>query len=200
MTPEVIERIFEPFFTTKELGKGTGLGLSTSIAIIKSHGGFAEVSSEIGKGTRFQVYLPAHAVAGTAENYSAPVELPRGKGELVLVVDDEAAVRQITQQTLEVFGYHVVVAADGIEACSIYAARKDEIAVVLTDMMMPTMDGPAMIEVLLKLDPQVRIIAASGLHANAMDAHSPSAGVKHFLAKPFTAETLLKTLREALDS
>jgi len=200
MPPEVVERIFEPFFTTKEIGKGTGLGLSTSIAIIKSHGGFVRVYSEVGMGTRFHVYLPAHTEASAPQGFAASLELPRGNGEMVLVVDDEAAVREITRQTLETFGYRVLLASDGVEATSIYATRKQEIALVLTDMMMPLMDGPTTIQVLLRLNPDVRIIAASGLNANGMVAKATNAGVKHFIPKPYTAETLLKTLREVLES
>jgi CheY-like chemotaxis protein len=125
----------------------------------------------------------------------APVPPSGGHGELVLVVDDEATVRKVTQQTLESSGYRVVLAADGIEAVSIYAARKQEIAVVLTDMMMPVMDGPRTIQVLLRINPQVRIIAASGLHADAA-----SMGVRQFIPKPYTAETLLKTMHEVLQT
>ena len=196
--PEVLERIFEPFFTTKEVGRGTGLGLSASTAIIKSHGGFIRVYSEVGMGSRFQIYLPALTEQGAAENDIAPVELPRGKDELILVVDDEAAVRQITRQTLEAFGYRVVSASDGVEGASVYAKHREEIAIVLTDMMMPLMDGPTMIQVLLRMNPKVRIIAASGLNANGMVAKATHAGIKHFIPKPYTAETLLKTLREVL--
>lgn len=194
MPPDVIERIFEPFFTTKELGKGTGLGLSTSLGIIKNHGGFVRVYSEVGKGTQFRVHLPSQAVH--EDDTAAPVhlELPRGNGELVLVVDDESDVRQITRQTLEAFGYRVLLAADGAEATALYAARKQDISAVLTDMMMPIMDGPAAIQVLIRINPDVRIIAASGLNANGMEAKAVNAGVKHFIPKPYTAETLLKTL------
>ena len=199
MSPEVMDRIFEPFFTTKELGKGTGLGLSSAMAIIQSHHGMMRVDSEPGKGSRFQVYLPAQMTVGadgTAE--PVPAELPRGNGELVLLIDDEESVRQITGQTLESFGYRVLPAADGVEASTLYAARKTEIDIVLTDMMMPVMDGPATIQVLMRFNPQVRIIAASGLAAKDMVAKATSLGVKHFIPKPYSAETLLKTLGAAL--
>ncbi|QJR36553.1 PAS domain-containing hybrid sensor histidine kinase/response regulator [Gemmatimonas groenlandica] len=192
--PDVLERIFDPFFTTKEIGKGTGLGLSTSMAIVKSHGGFIRAYSELGRGSKFNVYIPAR-VEATAERGVPVSELPRGHGELVLVVDDEPAVRQITQQTLEAFGYRVVVAVDGADAVATYAQRSGEIAVVLTDMMMPVMDGPATIRVLRKMNPAVRIVAASGLDANA---HGVGLGISYFLPKPYAADRLLTTLRQIL--
>ncbi|MGV3661923.1 MAG: PAS domain S-box protein [Prosthecobacter sp.] len=199
MPPEVIDRIFEPFFTTKELGKGTGLGLSTSMAIVKSHGGFVRVYSEVGVGTKFRVHLPAHAGVQEERPVSnVEPELPRGCGELMLVVDDESAIRHVAQQTLEAFGYRVLMAADGAEAAALYAAHKHEISGVLTDMMMPVLDGPATIQVLMRMNPQVRVIAASGLNANGMVAKAASAGVRHFISKPYTADILLKTVRELL--
>jgi CheY-like chemotaxis protein len=197
MPARVIEKIFDPFFTTKEVGKGTGLGLSTSLAIVKSHGGFIQVYSEQGKGTTFKVHLPAQTEASAEVAAEIAAELPRGHGELILVVDDEVSVRQITQQTLEAFGYRVILACDGTEAVAIYAQRSAEIAAVLTDMTMPVMDGLATIHVLRKINPEVRIIAASGLSANSQIA---GLGVKHFLPKPYTAETLLKALQEVLSA
>lgn len=198
MSPEVLDRIFDPFFTTKDPGKGTGLGLSSSLAIVRSHGGFIRVYSEPGRGSTFRIYLPADLEATVSEVADETGDLLRGQGQLVLVVDDEAAVRQITRQTLEAFGYRALVAADGAEAVALYAARKDEIDVVLTDMMMPIMDGPATIQVLRRMNPDVRIIAASGFSADNRAARAGEAGVRHFLPKPFTAESLLQTLREVL--
>lgn len=202
MPPEVVDRIFEPFFTTKEQGRGTGLGLSSALAIIKSHQGFIRVSSEPDKGSKFQVYLPAQ-MEMTAAAGQQPADQPvmtRGHGELVLLIDDEDAVRKITGQTLESFGYRVLPAADGVEASTLYAEYKDQISVVLTDMMMPVMDGPATIQVLMRMNPQVRIIAASGLSVKDMVAKATSAGVKHFIPKPYTAETLLQKLNAVLCS
>lgn len=198
MKPEILDRIFDPFFTTKELGKGTGLGLSTSLAIVKSHGGFLRVYSEPGRGTTFKVFLPAQARSASEAERIAARELPRGNHELVLVVDDEEAVRDVTRETLEEFGYQVIAAGGGPEALALYARRHAEIAVVLTDMMMPGMDGPTMIQAMVKMNPAARIVAASGLSLSEKVARATEAGVKAFLPKPYAAETLLKTLRTVL--
>lgn len=197
--PKVLEKIFDPFFTTKEVGKGTGLGLSTVLAIVKSHDGFLHVYSEPGRGTTFTVWFPA---SGATPDGPAPSEEmhPRGRGELILVVDDEAAVRTITQQTLEAFGYRVLVAADGAEAVTLYTQHQAEVAAVLTDMMMPIMDGPATIQVLRHMNPTLKIIAASGLANDSGAARAAGMGVKQFLPKPYTAQTVLTTLRQTLDA
>jgi nitrogen-specific signal transduction histidine kinase/CheY-like chemotaxis protein len=198
MSPAVIEKIFDPFFTTKEVGLGTGLGLSTSLAIVKSHGGFVRVYSEPGHGTTFKVYLPAQTEFTVETAAKINAGLPQGHGELILVVDDEESVRVITKATLEAFGYRVLLACDGAEAVSLYATRKAEIAAVLTDMTMPVMDGSATIQVLKKIDPAVRIIAVSGLTINVEVARACGLDAIHFIPKPYTAETLLKVLRQVL--
>ncbi len=190
--PEILDRIFEPFFTTKELGKGTGLGLSTVMGIIKSHNGFINVSSVIGKGTEFKVYIPA--IESTEAEVLEETELPIGHGELVLVVDDEVAIREITKTSLEAYNYKVITACDGIEAIALYAEHRDEISIVLTDMMMPSMDGLTTIRTLRKINPQVKIIAISGLASGDKLAAVIGTGVKTFLSKPFTTQELLKTL------
>ncbi|HSE21958.1 MAG TPA: PAS domain S-box protein [Pyrinomonadaceae bacterium] len=194
---EIQSRIFEPFFTTKEMTKGTGLGLSTALTIVKSHGGFINLYSEMHKGTQFSIYLPALDSQNRSRTSSQlKTDLPLGKGELILVVDDEESIREITKGTLETFGYRVLTATDGTEAVAIYADNKSDIAAVLTDMMMPFMDGPATIRALQRMNPDVRIIAASGLGARAGEASL--AGVQIFLDKPYTAETLLKALAKIL--
>lgn len=196
--PEVVNKIFDPFFTTKEHGKGTGLGLSTVLSIVKSHGGFLNVYSEPGNGTTFSICFPAmdaseEVAAGVAEDTH-----PRGSNELILIVDDEAAVRTITQQTLENYGYRVLTAADGTEAVALYSVHRTAIDVVVTDMMMPVMGGHATIQVLQRLDPDVKIIAASGLANDGGAARASAMGVRHFLPKPFTAQTILTALRQVL--
>jgi PAS domain S-box-containing protein len=198
--PGIRDKIFEPFFTTKELGHGTGLGLSTVAAIVKSHGGFINLYSEPGKGTRFKVYLPTETTTTSAEKVAVQkTGLPRGNGELVLVVDDEASVREVTKKTLERFGYQVILAVHGAEAVSHYVQHREKIAVVLTDMAMPIMDGPATIAALKALDPNVRIIGSSGLSDNAMIARVANNGVRHFVPKPYTADTLLRTIQAELN-
>lgn len=152
---EVLEKVFEPFYTTKDISKGTGLGLSTSLAIVRSHGGFIRADSEPGRGATFRVYLPAAESEGAAAEPVAHTEFPRGKGKLLLVVDDEASARQITGRTLEAFGYRVVLASDGAEAVAVYAMRRNEIAAVITDMMMPVMDGPAAIQAKVRMNPKM---------------------------------------------
>jgi PAS domain S-box-containing protein len=189
------DRMFEPFFTTKLPGEGTGLGLSTVLGIVKSHGGFIKCYSEPQKGTTFQVYFPAETSSAPAE-IGADMKgcpLPRGQNELLLVVDDEEAVREVARKILELFGYRVIAAVHGAEALSIYSKRHNEIAVVITDMAMPVMDGPALITALKKINPAVRIICSSGLSPEGRES-----GATHFISKPYTAESILHPLDELL--
>src|SRR6266498_251775 len=199
MPPEIQSRIFEPFFTTKEMTKGTGLGLSTALTIVKSHGGFVNVYSEVGKGTQFAVYFPALEAPGTVRAGIQQSELPAGNGQLILVVDDEEAIREITRGTLETFGYKVLTASDGTEAVALYAERRNDIAVVLTDIVMPFMDGPATIRALRKMNSNAKIIAASGLTAGREAKDGALEGISAFLSKPYTAEKLLKVLAKVLN-
>jgi two-component system, cell cycle sensor histidine kinase and response regulator CckA len=191
MSPEVAARIFDPFFTTKEIGKGTGLGLSTSIGILKSHKGFINVSSRVGKGTEFKVFLPAIDTA-TMEAVKEPVKEPEPvpvDQKLILVVDDEASICTVIQATLEAHHYQVLVANNGQEAIDQYAQHNDTIHLVLLDMMMPMLDGQTTIRALKRIDPQVKIIAVSGLSSNKDVALK--AGAKGFLQKPYTSEDLV---------
>lgn len=197
--PEHIGRIFEPFFTTKSIGTGSGLGLSTVMAVVKNHGGFVNVYSEMGKGTSFHICLPARPLSEPPYIATVDTSLPRGNGELILLIDDEGSVLTITSQTLQAFGYRVITATDGTEALAFYAEHRSQVAAVLTDIMMPIMDGTATIRALRKMNPAVKIIAASGLNTKSDPTKETESGVKHYLAKPYTARTLLETLHAILN-
>ncbi|MHC5938866.1 hybrid sensor histidine kinase/response regulator [Nostoc sp.] len=193
---EILDRIFEPFFTTKELGKGTGLGLSTVMGIIKEHGGFIIVSSCVGKGTKFKVYLPA--VNQVPIPLLEDIEIPTGSGECILIVDDEAAIQEITKTSLENYNYTAITASDGMEALAIYAQHKDKISAAIIDMIMLNMDGATTIRTLQNLNPLLPIVVVSGLATseqipiNQTDEHTA------FLPKPYTTQELLKTLHAVI--
>ncbi|MBL1201386.1 MAG: hybrid sensor histidine kinase/response regulator [Nostoc sp. ZfuVER08] len=194
---EILDRIFEPFFTTKDVGQGTGLGLSTVLGIIKSHGGFVNVYSEIGNGTSFKVYLPA--VAGM-ETLTVEDSVPQtGHGELILVVDDEAAIQEITKSSLEAHNYETLIASDGIEAIALYAKNMDKISVVLIDIILPSLDGLTVIRTLKKINPQVKIIASSGLMSDGKLSAVTDIGVNTFLSKPYTVKELLLSLEKVIE-
>lgn len=197
MSAEISQRIFDPFFTTKAIGQGTGLGLSAVLGIVKSHGGFLDVQSQVNQGSQFQIFLPASqsAIALTPD---PTVQLPTGQQQLILVVDDESAICEISKATLETYQYQVLTAKDGMEAIALFADYKDEITVVLMDLMMPVMDGLAAITVMRQLQPSVQAIAMSGLTSKEAIARAKTLGFQHFLPKPFTTEDLLQALHEQI--
>jgi CheY-like chemotaxis protein len=198
ISPEIRDKIFDPFFTTKEVGKGTGLGLSTVLTIVRTSGGILRLTSEVGRGTTFRIYFLAETMPQSSSPTINTPHYPRGSGELILVVDDEESVRTITKRTLEAFGYRVVTATNGAEALVEYVERQHDIAVVLTDMTMPIMDGHALIRALANLNPNIRIIAASGLPVEVSETHSTDLWVKEFLPKPYTTGTMLETVARVL--
>ena len=196
--PEIQERIFDPFFTTKGLGKGTGLGLSTVHGIVKSHGGFLKVSSELGKGTTFKVYLPVAPDQVAVAGASASAPPPTGHGELVLVVDDEPAVNSAAQAVLEANGYRVMVAADATEALVKFTENSHDIAIVLTDIVMPVIDGVLFLRTLRQLNPTIPVIASTGHSEQKQFAAMRELGIESVLHKPYNAGTLLRTIHAAL--
>ena len=196
MSPDTIDRIFDPFFTTKEPGKGTGLGLSTVLGIVHGHGGFIEVNSAIDQGTEFKVYLPAV----NAEEQPALLEdeLVLGQGETILVVDDERTIREVNQAALEAYNYRVLTAADGIEAIALHVEHKRDIRLAVVDLMMPVMDGKTAISTLKKINPQIKIIAVSGLVTSHQITETSSNEIDVFLPKPYSARELVKVIQEVL--
>jgi PAS domain S-box-containing protein len=197
IAPQLIGRVFEPFFTTKEIGKGTGLGLSIVAGIVRSHGGFANVFSEPGKGARFEIHLPALCAEPRLDS-EARRALPMGAGQHVLLVDDETSVLEVTRATLEANGYRVTIAHDGPEALATYARVGADLQLVLMDWMMPYMEGAAIVRALQKLDPKVRVVVSSGVHTGGNPAEVAGLSVSGFLPKPYTAHALLSVVHEAV--
>jgi PAS domain S-box-containing protein len=201
MPPEVLDRIFEPFFTTKPPGQGTGLGLSTSLGIIQNHSGFISVQSMVGAGSTFRVYLPVVEGPTARARTRVPTPAGTGSGELILVVEDEAAIARIVREVLQRQGFRVETARDGAEGVAMFAQRPDEFALVLTDMKMPVMDGAALIHAVRRIREDVRIIAMSGVDAALTDEHSSAVNnVTAVLSKPFQLDMLIRTVREAFAS
>ena len=198
MSKKIVEHIFDPFFTTKAKGQGTGLGLVTVDSIVRTHQGFIDVTSTPGEGSTFKVYLPSSVGAEIAEEEPLVEELPLGHGEMILLIDDEASIREITKEALESSGYEVMTAVDGSEGIAVYAHERDRIDLVLIDMMMPIMDGPATIRTLKKINPDLKIIAASGAASHQEELEAMELGAMDFLRKPFTADTLLVSLDKIL--
>ena len=200
---ELRERIFDPFFTTKEQGKGPGLGLPTVLSIVRSHQGFIKVSARAGGGTEFLVFLPAapeqpKPLAEAPANSSSKAIAGRGNGELILVVDDDAAILKIMGMTLTTYGYRVLLAADGAEGLQIYEREMSEIAVVISDMVMPKMDGPAMVAAIKALNPEAKVITTTGMSSQKSLDLVAHLGVARILPKPCGAQAFLLALREVI--
>lgn len=196
--PEVLDRIFDPFFTTKSPEAGTGLGLATVQGIVKGHEGFIRVESVPGKGTEFRVYIPALPNARTGAGAATVANLPRGNGELILVIDDEVNLREVTGRILTRYGYRLLAASEGSEALALFESHRDEVRVVITDMMMPGMDGKATIQALRKACPGLLIIASSGVASQPSLDEIKALNVSAFLQKPFSTQILLNTIHQVL--
>lgn len=193
---EIKERIFEPFFTTKEVGKGTGLGLFTVIGIVKNHGGFVEVASVVGKGSQFQIYLPVSENQQISQ--AAESQISNGKGKLILVVDDETYIREMTKNSLENYNYRILSAGDASDAFALYVKYKQEISLVLIDIQMPSVDGFKTIKVLQRMNPDVKVIATSGIESNRQLLETNDIQVEAFLSKPYSLGELLEKIKAVL--
>jgi two-component system cell cycle sensor histidine kinase/response regulator CckA len=198
MTEDVRQHLFEPFFTTKPPGEGTGLGLAQVYGIVKQHEGHIGVETEAGCGTTFRVYLPIHRGA-TGEATHETVVLPRGRGETILLVEDEERLRKVGREILESLGYRVLTAKDGHEALDAYRSAAD-IDLVITDLVMPVMGGVQLIQELKKVDPRVKALAITGYALTADKRELREAGLLDIVHKPFDAGTLGETVRRILDS
>jgi two-component system, cell cycle sensor histidine kinase and response regulator CckA len=198
--PEVVARMWEPFFTTKEAGKGTGLGLSTARGIIENHNGFVELTTAPGRGTSFKIYLPAAEGIETEQLSPSARTVPQGKGELILVVDDESNIREMTFTMLTRNRYRVIVAADGAEAAALFAQRAAEIRLVITDIHMPNLDGATLGRALRRIKPTTKLLVMSGMASALTNRpnHTPEEFADAFLHKPFKPETLLTKVHELL--
>jgi two-component system cell cycle sensor histidine kinase/response regulator CckA len=196
--PEIQDKIFEPFFTTKEVGKGTGLGLSTVISIIKGHGGFLELISEMGKGTAFRVYFPAVPAPAFSASATTSADRLRGNNDLILLVDDEPGILEMKRTILSEYGYRVMIAGHGAEAVELVRKHPEPFKLAIMDMMMPVMDGPTAIRTIKQFRPQMKFIAVSGLQQT--DAIKNQLATYHipFLSKPVGTEKLLSTLKKEL--
>lgn len=197
ITPDIVARMFDPFFTTKEPGRGTGLGLSTARGIVKNHGGFMTVDTQPGRGTTFKVFIPASLNSQLLEEHDKPA-VPRGHGEIILVVDDEAPVRAAATRTLESHGYQVYTAEDGADALALYFQCRKEIRLVLTDYTMEQMDGLQLVQALKRLDPDCPIVVSSGQCNEEKIAAFRARGVESFLDKPYKPEQLLLCVHREL--
>ncbi len=200
IAPENLAHIFKPFFTTKAQGQSVGVGLTAVQAVARSHAGFVTVDSEVGRGSRFRIYLSATSSTTSPEKVQPRRSFPRGNGECILLVDDELGFREITQVTLEKYGYRVLTANDGSEGMTLFMRHRQEIQLVLTDIVMPVMDGAALIRSLHKMGAPMRYLAVSGLVEREKIIVATAAPDVHveFLAKPFTTEKLLTLVRELL--
>lgn len=192
--PEIVDRIFDPFFTTKPPGRGTGLGLSTVLGIVHRDGGFVHLASLPGQGSVFAAHLPASRKVDVERAAEATAAMSVGGGEGVLVVDDEPAVRDMIAQILRGQNYHVLVAANGVEALEVFQEHRGEVQLVLSDLMMPRMGGLPLARALRSLEPQLKIITMSGLAADDRHAELRSIGVTDILPKPCGGRVLLEAV------
>jgi PAS domain S-box-containing protein len=191
------QRIFEPFFTTKEMGRGTGLGLASAYGIIQNHGGFIDVHSSKGQGANFDIYLPVSPKKVVMEE--KPPQVRVGGKETVLLVDDEDMIVDIGRQILQKLGYKTISAGSGQDAIECFRKHRDEIDLVILDMIMPDMNGEQTYLNLKGLDPDVKVLLSSGYSIDGQAAKIMQQGCNGFIQKPFHMEILATKIREILD-
>ena len=198
MDKATIDHIFEPFYTTKELGRGTGLGLAMVYGIVKQHGGYISCNSEVEHGTTFNVYLPAIESQVEPDVYKTSV-MPAFGTETILLVDDEEFIRDLGARILSKAGYNVLTASNGREALDLFEKERTQISLVILDLIMPEMGGKECLKELRKIDPQLKVLIASGLFADPSTKESVEIGTQGFVSKPFRMKELLRQVREVLD-
>jgi len=201
MDAMTLEKIFEPFFTTKEVGKGTGLGLATTYGIVKQHSGWIQVTSEINAGTTFKIFFPTIGKAMKTGDTNVILAKVSGGTETILVVEDEPALRELVRGVLELYGYKVLEAIHGKEALTVWAKHKNEIDLLLTDMVMPEgISGLDLAERLREEDPTLKVIYTSGYSMDLFSSRQKMTEGVNFLPKPYQPKALAKMLRDALDA
>jgi len=201
IAPEILRRIFEPFFTTKEVGKGTGLGLATVYGIVKQHQGWIEVESQLGKGTTFQVYLPLAAEGADRTDERGGERVVRGGSETILVVEDEQPVRELVGNLLRNHGYRVLEAETGVRALDVWRQHKQDIALLLTDVVMPDrVNGRALAEELWSERPDLKVIFTSGYSADVLGKDFTNRRTLNYVQKPYHPQRLAATVRDCLDA
>jgi hypothetical protein len=199
MDEETRQRVFEPFFTTKEVGKGTGLGLSIVYGIIKQHNGYVNLYSEPGKGSTFRIYLPEVRASVERKKEKGPLQ-KTGKLATILVAEDELAVRDSIRNILEAFGYKVIEAVDGLDAVSKFAEHKDEIQLLLLDVVMPKKNGKEAYEEIKRMKPGIKAIFTSGYTADVILRKKVLEEEVMFVTKPILPDRLLSKIKEVIES
>jgi len=197
--PEILPRIFEPFFTTKKSGVGTGLGLAQVHGIVKQHDGYIFVESEVGKGTTFTIYFPALLTKADIEKIEQKTPLPKGQGEWILVVEDDPAVRYLSKSMLSHLGYHVLLAKHGKEALELFEEHRDQIRLVITDLLMPEMDGRALIQALKERAPEIPVVIMTGYPRDPQALELLTKGEIPWIQKPLQLPLLARVVHEALN-
>ncbi|PIU50555.1 MAG: hybrid sensor histidine kinase/response regulator, partial [Desulfobacterales bacterium CG07_land_8_20_14_0_80_52_14] len=199
MNQETQSHLFEPFFTTKEVGKGTGLGLATVYGIVKQNNGFANVYSEVGKGTTFKIYFPRHEGNAVTETTPDSLRIPEGHGETVLLVEDDLSILAMGKAMLERLGYAILTAGDTNQALDLAKVHGGPIHLLMTDVVMPQMSGKDLALQMRTLNPEIKVLFMSGYTTNIIAHRGILDEAVHFIQKPFSMKNLASKVRKALE-